>query len=121
MSLTPQAHTTREGTLRRTRLTADCRIPQSGESPARSTAGKATDVGASKRPAPQLTGGGIQPTGNYPGKARLIAAALRPSRRRSASNPRHHRLNLHACYLDNGCTYVDRTEIAPKAFQIWID
>ena len=35
--------------------------------------------------------------------------------------PGKHRLNLHASYLDNGGTFVDRTEIEPKHFQSWID
>ena len=35
--------------------------------------------------------------------------------------PGKHRLNLHACYLDNGGKYVDRNEITVKHFQSWID
>ena len=35
--------------------------------------------------------------------------------------PGRHRLNLHACYLDNGGTFVDRNEIEPRHFQSWID
>ena len=35
--------------------------------------------------------------------------------------PGKHRFNLHACYIDNGGTYVDRNEIEPKHFQSWID
>src|SRR2546427_2890996 len=68
-----------------------------------------------------LTGGGIQATGNYPGKARN-ADELRSDLEKAFSLiPGKHRLNLHACYLDNGGTYVDRTGIQPKHFQSWID
>jgi L-rhamnose isomerase len=35
--------------------------------------------------------------------------------------PGHHRLNLHACYLENGGKFVDRNEIEPRHFQGWID
>jgi L-rhamnose isomerase len=35
--------------------------------------------------------------------------------------PGRHRLNLHACYLDNGGVFVDRNEIEPGHFQSWID
>ena len=35
--------------------------------------------------------------------------------------PGRHRLNLHASYLDNGGTFVERDQIQPKHFQSWID
>jgi len=35
--------------------------------------------------------------------------------------PGHHRLNLHACYLDHGGKFVDRDQIEPAHFQSWID
>jgi L-rhamnose isomerase len=35
--------------------------------------------------------------------------------------PGEHRLNLHACYLDNGGKFVDRNEITVEHFQSWID
>src|SRR5690606_14821581 len=35
--------------------------------------------------------------------------------------PGRHRLNLHASYLDNGGTPVERDAIVPAHFQSWID
>jgi L-rhamnose isomerase len=35
--------------------------------------------------------------------------------------PGRHRLNLHACYLDNSGSFVDRDAINPRHFQSWID
>ena len=35
--------------------------------------------------------------------------------------PGKHRLNLHACYLDNGGRKIDRNEVKPEHFQSWID
>ncbi|MBN1764405.1 MAG: L-rhamnose isomerase [Sedimentisphaerales bacterium] len=79
------------------------------------------DVGGFERPDAQLSGGGIQTTGNYPGKARTIDELRSDIEKTLSLIPGHHRLNLHACYLDNGGTFVDRNEIEPKHFQCWID
>ena len=35
--------------------------------------------------------------------------------------PGKHRLNLHACYIDNGGKFVDRNEMTVEHFQSWID
>lgn len=68
-----------------------------------------------------LTGGGIQATGNYPGKARTpdelradldLALSLIPGR---------HRLNLHAIYADYGGRKIERDELLPEHFRAWID
>jgi L-rhamnose isomerase len=68
-----------------------------------------------------LTGGGIQATGNYPGKART-ADELRSDLDRALSLiPGQHRLNLHAIYADYDGRKVDRGEIAPKHFARWLD
>ena len=79
------------------------------------------DVGGFEKPGAELSGGGIQATGNYPGKARTIAELRGDIEKALSMIPGHHRLNLHACYLDNGGVYVDRNEIQPKHFQSWID
>jgi L-rhamnose isomerase len=79
------------------------------------------DVGGFETAGAQLSGGGIQATGNYPGKARTIGELRADVEKALAMVPGKHRLNLHACYLDNGGKYVDRTEIEPKHFQSWID
>src|SRR5215468_9590909 len=68
-----------------------------------------------------LTGGGIQATGNYPGKART------PDELRSDLEvayrllPGMHRLNLHAIYGEFGGKRPERTEIGPEHFRGWID
>ncbi len=79
------------------------------------------DVGGFETAGAELSGGGIQATGNYPGKARTIAELRGDIEKALSVIPGRHRLNLHACYLDNGGEFIDRTEIEPKHFQSWID
>ena len=65
--------------------------------------------------------GGIQTTGNYPGRARNIdevRADLEFVKTLLAGN---HRVNLHEIYGDFGGQFVDRNEVEPKHFQSWID
>jgi L-rhamnose isomerase len=79
------------------------------------------DVGGFETVGASLSGGGIQATGNYPGKARTVAELRADVEKALAMVPGKHRLNLHACYLENGGKFVDRNEIEPKHFQGWID
>jgi L-rhamnose isomerase len=79
------------------------------------------DVGGFEKAGAQLEGGGIQATGNYPGKARNIDELRADFLKALSVIPGKHRMNLHACYLDHGGKYVDRTEIEPQHFQSWID
>jgi L-rhamnose isomerase len=79
------------------------------------------DVGGYETVGAELTSGGIQATGNYPGKARTIDELRGDIEKALSVIPGRHRLNLHACYLDNGGTYVDRNAIEPRHFQSWID
>ncbi|MBN1568200.1 MAG: L-rhamnose isomerase [Acidobacteria bacterium] len=79
------------------------------------------DVGGFETPGAELSGGGIQATGNYPGKARTIAELRQDIEKALSLIPGRHRLNLHACYLDHGGIFVDRNEIDPGHFQSWID
>jgi L-rhamnose isomerase len=68
-----------------------------------------------------LTGGGIQATGNYPGKARN-ADELRADLEAAYSLiPGKHRLNLHAIYAETGGKRVERTDLEPAHFARWID
>jgi L-rhamnose isomerase len=77
------------------------------------------DVSGFENPDGQLTGG-IQATGNYPGKARN-AAELRADLDKALSLiPGTHRLNLHAIYLENNGEKIDRNEIEPKHFENWV-
>ncbi len=67
-----------------------------------------------------LSGGGIQATGNYPGKART-ADELRGDLDKALSLiPGSHRLNLHAMYAETG-GQVDRNELQAEHFSRWID
>lgn len=79
------------------------------------------DVGGFETVGAQLSGGGIQTTGNYPGKARTVAELRADIEKAYSLIPGTHRLNLHACYLENGGVFVDRDAIEPKHFQGWID
>jgi len=67
------------------------------------------------------SGGGIQATGNYPGKARN-ADELRSDLEKAYSLiPGKHRLNLHASYAETGGKKIDRDKLQPKHFVGWID
>ena len=79
------------------------------------------DVGGFETAGAVLSGGGIQATGNYPGKARTIDELRADIEQALRMVPGKHRLNLHASYLDNGGRYVERNEIEPRHFQSWID
>jgi L-rhamnose isomerase len=79
------------------------------------------DVGGFETPDATLSGGGIQATGNYPGKART-ADELRADLDKALSLiPGKHRLNLHAIYGEFGGKRVDRNEIQPEHYSRWID
>lgn len=79
------------------------------------------DVGGFETVGAQLSGGGIQTTGNYPGKARTIAQLRADIEQAVSLIPGRHRLNLHACYLDNGGKFIDRNKMEPRHFQSWIE
>ncbi len=76
------------------------------------------DVAGFENPAGSLTGG-IQATGNYPGKARN-AEELRADLEQALSLiPGPKRLNLHAIYLESDAP-VARNEIKPEHFKNWV-
>lgn len=76
------------------------------------------DVAGFENPGGALTGG-IQATGNYPGKARN-AQELRADLERAFSLiPGPKRLNLHAIYLESD-TPVSRDAIKPEHFSRWV-
>jgi len=79
------------------------------------------DVGGFETAGAALSGGGIQATGNYPGKARSVAELRRDVEEALSLVPGKHRLNLHASYLENGGKFVDRDAIGPEHFLGWID
>lgn len=79
------------------------------------------DVGGFETPDATLSGGGIQTTGNYPGKARTIDQARADLEKVMSLLPGKQRVNLHAIYGDFKGERVDRDQIEVKHFQSWID
>ena len=67
----------------------------------------------------ELTGG-IQATGNYPGKARNIDELRADILKATSLIPGNHRLNLHEIYGDFGGKFVDRDEVEPAHFESWM-
>src|SRR5512140_3214422 len=68
-----------------------------------------------------LTGGGIQATGNYPGKARTADELRQDLEKALTLIPGKHRLNLHAIYGEFGGKKVERTDVGPEQFSGWMD
>ena len=67
----------------------------------------------------ELTGG-IQATGNYPGKARNIDELRADILKAASLIPGKHRLNLHEIYGDFGGKFVDRDQVEPAHFESWM-
>ncbi len=68
----------------------------------------------------ELTGG-IQATGNYPGKARNMEELMADIDKTLSLVPGKHRINLHAIYADYSDGVVSRDKLEPKHFDKWID
>jgi L-rhamnose isomerase len=68
-----------------------------------------------------LTGGGIQATGNYPGKARTADELRQDVDKALSLIPGTHRFNLHAIYAETHGRKVERDQLAPEHFAAWID
>ena len=64
--------------------------------------------------------GGIQATGNYPGKARNMEELRQDILKAASYIPGKHRLNLHEIYGDFGGQFVDRDQVDPKHFESWM-
>ena len=64
--------------------------------------------------------GGIQTTGNYPGKARNIEELRADILKAKSLIPGNQRLNLHEIYGDFGGQSVDRDQVEPKHFESWM-
>lgn len=64
--------------------------------------------------------GGIQTTGNYPGKARNIDELRADILKAASLIPGDHRLNLHEIYGDFGNKFVDRDQVEPEHFESWM-
>ncbi|HZL76926.1 MAG TPA: L-rhamnose isomerase [Bacteroidales bacterium] len=79
------------------------------------------DVGGFEKPGAELGGGGIQVTGNFPGKAKTIEQMRKDLDVVMSLIPGEQRLNLHAIYGEFGGKFVDRNKIEVKHFQGWIN
>lgn len=66
-------------------------------------------------------GGGIQATGNYPGKARNMEELRADIEKVQTLVGGKHRLNLHAIYGDFGNKIVDRNSLETSHFKGWME
>ncbi len=66
--------------------------------------------------------GGIQTTGNYPGKARTPEELLADMDKAMSLCPGMKKINVHACYaiFEDG-EYADRDKLEPKHFKKWVE
>ena len=64
--------------------------------------------------------GGIQATGNYPGKARNMEELRADILKAVSMVPGNHRLSLHEIYGDFGGKFVDRDQVEPAHFESWM-
>lgn len=64
--------------------------------------------------------GGIQTTGNYPGRARTAEELRRDMEFAMKMIPGKHRVNLHAIYADID-EKVELTDLEPRHFATWVD
>ena len=64
--------------------------------------------------------GGIQATGNYPGRARNIAELRSDMEKVLSYVPGAKKVNLHANYLDSSVP-VARDELEPRHFESWVE
>ena len=79
------------------------------------------DVGGFEAPDAELSGGGIQVTGNYPGKAGTIGEMRADLDKVYSLLPGKHRLSLHASYGEFNGKKVDRDAVGPEHFKGWMD
>jgi len=78
------------------------------------------DVGGFERPGAVLAGGGIQTTGNYPGKARDVSELRSDIEEVLTLVPGVKRLSLHASYGDFGGKSIERDAVEVGHFSEWI-
>lgn len=81
---------------------------------------QADDVSGFENQGGDLTGG-IQVTGNYPGRARMIDELRADVSKAASLIAGSHRLSLHEIYGDFQGKNVDRNEVEPVHFQSWME
>jgi len=79
------------------------------------------DVGGFEKPEGAVNQGGLQVTGNHPGKARSIDELRMDFEKVLTLVPGRHRMNLHACYADLGSARVDRDQYTIEHFASWVE
>lgn len=79
------------------------------------------DVGGFETSGSELSGGGIQVTGRYPGKARSLDELRSDLRKAFSLIPGNHRVNLHAIYGDFSGVRIDRDAVEERHFRSWVD
>lgn len=78
------------------------------------------DIGGFEETDQELSGG-IEVTGNYPGKA-TTPEELRSDLEKALSLiPGKHKINLHAIYAETDGKFVDRNELEPQHFEKWVN
>lgn len=98
----------------------DSALQQLAEVPISLHCWQSDDVRGFEDPAAPVTGG-IQATGNYPGKARNPEEVRADLEKVYSLIPGKHRLSLHAIYGDFSKKKADRNQIGPEHFQSWVD
>ena len=78
------------------------------------------DVGGFENPDGELTGG-IQSTGNYPGKASNPTELRQDFEKAHSLIPGTHRIALHAIYGETDGKGVPRDQVKPEHFKNWVD
>src|SRR5690625_4513659 len=69
----------------------------------------------------QELSGGIDVTGNYPGKATTPEELRNDLEKALSLIPGKHRVNLHAIYAETDGEVVERDELEPKHFENWVN
>jgi L-rhamnose isomerase len=99
----------------------ECALDRLDRTPVSLHCWQADDVKGCEKSDAVLPGGGIQATGNYPGKATNLLEIRQDLDEAYSLIPGSHRINLHAMYGDFGDLRVERDMIEPEHFQSWID
>ncbi len=79
------------------------------------------DVAGFEKPNEQVAGGGIQVTGNYPGRARTADELRMDLEMAFSLIPGYHRLNLHSMYGEFGKDLVDRDALEYAHYKGWVE
>ncbi|TKC19145.1 L-rhamnose isomerase [Robertmurraya kyonggiensis] len=70
---------------------------------------------------PSELSGGIDVTGNYPGKATSPKELRQDLEKALSLIPGKHRVNLHSIYAETDGVVVDRDQLLPKHFENWVE